>query len=205
MKPTARLRIKRTNLYSLCTIAFLGLLLTLRSAAQAPITADRTIGLSAFGGYINSNPEYGPDRNTGIGVGVDITRFIHFPVQPALEFRANLTNGTDVNEKSYLIGLRGQADFVRILHPYVDFLIGTGTIHFNAPSGGYTGDNSTVYDFGGGVDIDLIRHFQLRADYQYQSWNLGQNSAKFTPNLILIGVNYNFHFRDNNKENRAHY
>jgi hypothetical protein len=183
---------------SLYAVVLLGLAFPAHCAAQASSTASRGIGISAFGGYIYSNPEYGPAKNSGGAVGFNITKFIKFPVQPALEFRGNLTNGTYVKEKTYLVGVRGQADVLRVLHPYVDFLIGTGTIHFNLSNGdGYTGDNSTIYDFGGGVDIDLVRHFQLRADLQEQHWSLG-SSPSFTPVLFLIGVNYNFHFKDYN-------
>ena len=58
------------------------------------------------------------------------------------------------------------------------------------------GDNSIIYNFGGGVDIDLIRNFALRVDYQHQLWSLGQETNSFAPNLLLFGVQYTIPFRD---------
>jgi opacity protein-like surface antigen len=193
----------RPGLVSCCTIAVLVLALASpsRSLAQAGATASRGAGISAFGGYINSNPEYGSARNTGEAFGLNLIKFLKLPVNPSLEGRYNRDNGTYAQETSTLGGIRLQTDALHAfkVHPYVDFLIGSGTIHFNTNSPGYTSDNSTVYNFGGGVDIDLIHNFQLKADYQYQHWKLGQESDAFTPNLILIGVTYQFHFRDYNR------
>jgi opacity protein-like surface antigen len=176
----------------------LALVLPSQSSAQAGYTATRSAGLSAFGGYINGNPEYGPTRDSGGAVGADFTKYLHIPLNVALEGRFNLLDGTYINEHTTLGGVKvGTDKFARYLvHPYADFLIGSGIIHFNTSATGYTSDNSTVYDFGGGVDIDLVHHFQLKGDYQYQHWKLGQASNAFTPNLFLIGVNYQFHFRN---------
>jgi opacity protein-like surface antigen len=168
------------------------------SFAQAGYTATRSAGLSAFGGYINGNPEYGSARDSGEAFGAAFTKYLHIPVNVALEGRFNFMNGTYVSEHTKLVGIKiGTDKFAQYrVHPYGDFLIGSGTIHFNTTATGYTSDNSTVYNFGGGVDIDLVHNFQLRGDYQYQHWKLGEASDAFTPNLFLIGVNYQFHFRD---------
>ena len=123
----------------LCAAAF-----PLPCFAQATPTATKSADLSVFLGYNSVKPDYGPYRNDGGTFGVDFTRYFHFPVSPSLELRANFANGTTVNERSYLFGLRAQADSLRRVHPYVDFLAGPGTIHFNFPSGGDTGDNSVV-------------------------------------------------------------
>jgi hypothetical protein len=121
---------------------------------------------------------------------------------PSLEGRFNFLSGTYVSEHTKLVGFTvGSESLKRFhMHPYADFLIGDGTIKFNTTATGYTSDDSTVYDFGGGLDIDLVHNFQLRGDYQYQHWKLGQATAPFTPNLFLIGVNYQFHFRDYNRQ-----
>jgi opacity protein-like surface antigen len=172
--------------------------LPVRSLAQAASTASRGAGLSVFAGYINSNPEYGPKRNNGEAFGANFIKYLPHAITPSIEGRYNRTTGTDVNENSFLGGIRIQYDgFSRYrFHPYGDFLMGTGSIHFNTSATGYTSDNSTVENFGGGVDVDLTHRFQLKADYQYQHWKLGQATDPFTPNLLLVGITYQFHFRD---------
>jgi len=168
------------------------------SMAQASSTASRSAGISVFGGYINSNPEYGPDRNTGEALGANFIKYLPHAIAPSIEVRYNRTSGTDVNENSFLGGIRVQTDATAKykVHPYVDVLLGSGTVHFNTSASGDTSTSSGIYDFGGGVDIDLIHRFQLKADYQYQHWKLSQPNNAFTPNLLLIGITYQFHFRD---------
>ncbi len=187
-----------------CHFVGLGFVFTLlllanepRCAAQADPTASKTSEISAFGGYENIDPAYGPDRNNGEGFGLNFTRyFARLPIDPSIEARVNLTNGTDVKERTYLLGLQAKKTFFTHYHPYVDFLAGTGTIHFNTRASGYIGDNSIVYNYGGGVDIDLVHNVQLRVDYQRQLWSLGQETTSFSPSLFLFGVNYVIPFRD---------
>lgn len=169
-----------------------------RCAAQADPTAFKTSDISAFAGYENIDPAYGTDRNNGEGFGLNFTRyFARLPIDPSIEARVNLTNGTDVKERTYLLGLQAKKTFFTHYHPYIDFLAGSGTIHFNTHAiAGYVGDNSSIYNYGGGLDIDLIHNLQLRADYQMQHWSLGQETNSFTPTLFLFGVNYTIPFRD---------
>jgi hypothetical protein len=186
-----------------CTTVLLGLVAGLAALigvapchAQDDATAIKTADISAFGGYENISPAYGPSRNNGEGFGLNYTRYLPIHFQPSIEARVNLTNGTYVKERSYLIGFQGKKTFFTHYHPYADFLVGTGTIHFNTKATGYTSDNSIVYNYGLGVDIDLTHHFELRADYQRQFWSIGQEVNSFAPNLLLFGVNYTIPFRD---------
>jgi hypothetical protein len=164
-------------------------------SAQAIPDADKAADISAFLGFQYANPDYGAPNNTGVGAGLNYTRYFPIPVAPSIEARANLTNGTNVKERTYLVGLQAKARVFRRYHPYVDFLLGKGTIHFNTHATGYIGDNSTVYNFGGGIDIDLLHNFALRADIQRQSWSLG-SSPGFNPLIGMIGLHYTFPFRD---------
>jgi hypothetical protein len=164
-------------------------------AAQAIPTTEKSADISAFLGYEYADPAYGPGKNNGEGFGLNYTRYFPIPVAFSLEARANLTNGTDVKERTYLAGLQAKARVFLRYHPYVDFLVGTGTIHFNTRATGYIGDNSTIYNYGGGLDIDLIHHLAFRADIQRQSWALG-DSPGFSPTILLIGVHYTIPFRD---------
>ena len=73
-------------------------------------------------------------------------------------------------------------------------LVGPGNIHFNFNNNGYLGDNSIVYSYGGGVDIDLVRHFQAKIDFQGQHWKTG-NAITLTPSILLLGITYHIPFR----------
>jgi hypothetical protein len=167
-----------------------------RCRAQDVPTASKTFDLSAFAGYQFVDPAYGPDNNHGVGFGFNATRYFELPFEPSIEARVNLTNGTDVKERTYLLGFQAKKTFFTHYHPYIDVLAGRGTIHFNTTASGYIGDNSIVYNYGGGLDIDLVHHLQLRVDYQRQLWSLGQEVNSFAPNLLLLGVHYTIPFRD---------
>ncbi len=162
-----------------------------RSAAQARTSASKTQDVDVFGGIEFANPEYGPKDNVGGAIGLDFTRYFRIPIQPSLELRANFNRGTYANESSYLFGLRGAYPY-RIFTPYVDFLIGPGNIHYPLNLT-YTGDNSTVYNYGGGIDIAAVRHFSLKLDLQQQRWNTG--TFNFKPVVGIIGVSYRIPFR----------
>ncbi len=161
------------------------------SAAQATRTASKSADISVFGGFEAAHPDYGPYNSYGGMFGVDFTRYIHFPVEPSLEFRANFHSNIAVNEHSYLVGLRGAVPF-HILKPYGTFLIGPGTIHFPYNIG-YTGDNSIVLSYGGGVDVHVIGNFAAKVDFQAQHWNTGDFT--YTPTIATVGVAYTIPFR----------
>lgn len=192
----SRFRFSAVRLTISCTVLVLGSGQVHQARAQAVLTASKTMDLSAFAGYSNTAPDYySSPRNSGVTIGVNITRYFHFPVAPSFEARVNVADGSILNERSYLIGLRGQVQALRVLprvHAYADFLAGPGNIHFNFNTNGYLGDNSPVYSYGGGADIDLARNFQAKVDYQRQHWNTGE--ITFTPGALTFGINYRFPF-----------
>lgn len=161
------------------------------ASAQAVRTASKGADISVFGGYQIADPAYGPDRSNGGAFGVDFTGYFHIPVQPSLEIRANFNSSQYVGEHSYLFGLRAAVP-VRRFKPYVDFLVGPGTIHFPLNIG-YTSDNSTVYSYGGGIDLPVTRNFALMLDVQGQHWNTGEFT--YTPTLGTVGIRYTIPFR----------
>ena len=170
---------------------FFAILSSRQLSAQARTSASKTQDIDLFAGVELANPEYGPNNNAGAAFGVDFTRYFRLPIQPSLELRANFNGGTYASEHSYLFGLRGAYPF-RALTPYVDFLLGPGNIHYPL-NVGYTGDNSIVYDFGGGLDLAVMRNFSLKLDLQQQRWNTG--TLKFTPVVGIVGVSYRIPFR----------
>ena len=186
-------------------ILFLTALSSNSHAQQLPNEYKRA-DIFAFTGFASTNPDYGPRRDTGALIGVDYTRYVlRPPFAPSLELRANFLSGPIVNEHSYLIGPRIRANLGRY-HPYGNFLIGLGQLNY-APSAeplpGYTHDSGRVFSTGGGIDIDIYRNFQLKADIQHQSWNLGINTVvvpdgrafTLSPTPITLGISYRIPFR----------
>ncbi len=170
----------------------LPLTLPLAAGAQAPSTASRSADISVFAGVQIANPAYGPNNAGGAALGLDYTRFFpRLPVQPSFELRANFNSNSFVAEHSYLVGLRAAYPLGRVV-PYVDFLVGPGEIHY-PQNIGYTGDNSIVYNYGGGIDLTVTHNFDLKLDLQGQRWNTG--TYNFTPTLGTVGVVYHIPFR----------
>jgi len=177
--------------------ATLMLACTTHIAAQATPTATAPLDISVFAGYTRTFPDYGQVTNPGVTFGFDFAHYFKFPIVPSLEARANISNGTIVNERTYLFGVRMDPKLHGRFHPYGDFLIGPGNLHYVQPNGypGYVGDNSVVKSIGGGVDFDVYKHFQVKADVQYQFWNFGSNYT-LTPTTYMIGINYRLRTRD---------
>ncbi len=159
--------------------------------SQAVRTASKSADISVFAGFQDGDPAYASSRATGGMFGLDYTHYFHIPVEPSLEFRANFLSNTYVSEHTYLVGVRAAVPFYSF-RPYADFLVGPGNIHFPL-NVGYVGDNSTVYSYGGGLDVPVYRNFALKLDVQGQHWNTGE--FIYTPTLGTIGVVYTIPFR----------
>ena len=176
-------------------------LLPLFSHAQAAPTAIRSSAVDLYAAGAISQTDYN-STDQGFVIGGDFTYHLrHFDA--SLDLRYNHVTGNAVGEKSFDGGVRISKPFGRY-HPYVHALIGYGVVTFDNPTRNfdgtlYTYDNSTVYDFGGGVDIDLTRRFALKVDGQYQYWNLGArgdaNAVKLNPTLGSIGIIYHLPYR----------
>jgi hypothetical protein len=196
--------LSRIGLPAFCVGAAL-LIGTPRSlSAQYDPTESRGAALSAFGGYTLVQPDYYDADNTGFAAGIAFTRFLdRFALEPSIALRATDSNGTAVRERTVTGGLQVAKKYNRF-HPYINLLIGGGSIIYaTRPAPGDREDRGRVLSLGGGVDIDLLRNFQLRFDLQQQSWNLGMNAVlkpqggdfTISPTAIIIGVNYVIPFK----------
>ncbi|MBS1801208.1 MAG: hypothetical protein JSS95_15455 [Acidobacteria bacterium] len=166
---------------------------------QALPTAQKTGDLSVFALYSRLTPDYGPTSNSGLTFGASYLRYTRWWLNPAVEFRAKIANGTTVDEKTIGGGIRLEKQFGKY-HPYADFLVSAGSINFHLknppilPDGKpYLSDGTVVYAFGGGLDYDLTSKFAFRGDYQYEKWYLDKNPGTplhLTPNGWSLGVVY---------------
>jgi len=177
--------------------AMLSLALPGNLQAQANPAASKTADISVFGTYSRVSPDYGPQTNNGYTFGANYTRYMHWFVNPSLEFRAKIAPGTTVDEKTFGGGIRVERQFKKF-HPYADFLISAGTIDFQFPNIDvrgklYKSDDSIVYSTGGGLDYDITSQWAAKADYQFEHWSLGTNQT-LTPGVLSFGVVYRIPF-----------
>jgi hypothetical protein len=170
-------------------------------SAQASAAASKGIDLSAFTAFSRIWTDYGYPAG-GYLFGVDFTRHYNLPVTPSIEFRIKSTSGGRTVDESTLGGGIRVERTIKNFHPYATLLISKGTIHYNFsnpydphPNGQpYTQDGSIVYSPGMGVDYDLAYHWAVRADYQFEFWNLGYNQT-LSPRALAIGILYRVPFR----------
>lgn len=174
-----------------------------RGFSQATYTATQQLPqftIFAGGSIIQPQPDYYKNNQKAYLFGADYNfSFHHFYVDPSLEARALISPvEEEVGEKTFSGGLKLSHSYHGRYRPYGDFLVGTGTITYLPALYGPNAfsDNSIVYTYGGGVDIDIWRHVGLKVDYQGSRWHTGVNTT-FHPRSLNLGVVYSFGFSRN--------
>jgi len=178
----------------------MGMFGSVEGHSQASYTATKNAlpPFSVFGGASSVYADYGQDRQNGYFLGGAYTHnFSHIYVVPSLELRASITPMGDhsVAERTFQGGFKLEHAYFRRFHPYGEALFGTGTIRYRAglQGVGEKSDNSVVPSFGGGIDVDIIKDFGVKADYMSSHWNTG-GSVTYTPNAFNYGVYYRLPF-----------
>ena len=145
----------------------------------------------SVGGYFSTfAPDYGPNRLYGLGVYADLDVFHHLGAEGEVRF-LRFHQSSNIHEDHYLVGPRYSFQHGRF-SPYVKFLIGAGELNYQDHVG-HSGFFAIAP--GGGVDYRLSRHFNLRADYEYQYWPSapalpGFHSSGMTPQGWSFGGAY---------------
>jgi opacity protein-like surface antigen len=156
--------------------------------AQASPTAVRPGSLQVGAGYSNANTDYVPQRVSGTTIYADFDFFHHLGLEG--EFRYIKHGGTNIYEKTYEIGPRYSRTYGRF-SPYVKGLYGRGVFNFT-----YRGERTAnlaynLLALGGGLDYRVLRHVNVRGEYEYQRW-FGFPPNGLTPSVITIGAAYRF-------------
>ena len=182
--------------------AIAALFLPAASWAQATsATATEAIRLHVFALGSYDRPAFGYSTRAagfavGGGAGFTVPHLHHF--EPALDVRYNYVTNQFISQSVFSGGGRIAYNLNRF-HPYGDLLVGAGTIKFklvNPATPTYTQDNSLVFTYGGGLDVDLTRSVALRVDFQQQRWRLEDAAKPFYPMQAAAGIRYQFHFRN---------
>lgn len=141
------------------------------------------------GGFTFGNSEYNFDKVTLNGGAFYATfdKRSHWGYE--VDFRqVKPASDSTVYQRTYEFGPRFYFNYGRFV-PYTKVLYGRGVYNF---SGNVANIAYNLYTFGGGTDFLLTPGLNLRADYEYQSWQ-GFPLATLNPSLVTIGVA--FHFR----------
>jgi hypothetical protein len=184
-------------------VLFVGILgCTQMLHAQAAPAASRAADLQVGGGYSNGSPDYGPNRVNGGTAYVDFDFYRHIGIEG--EFRFVKDGETNIYEKTYEIGGRYSRPlpFAPKLVPYGKFLYGRGVFNFTSAGQAYANLAYNMIAIGGGVDYRLLRHVNLRGDFEYQNWfgfpgpeippSPGHGNNGLTPSVFTIGGAYHF-------------
>ncbi|MGP8261177.1 MAG: outer membrane beta-barrel protein [Acidobacteriaceae bacterium] len=163
--------------------------LSAAAPAQSTPTASRPGDLQFGGGFTFGNSEYNFDKVTLNGGAFYATfdKRSHWGYE--VDFRqVKPASDSTVYQRTYEFGPRFYFNYGRFV-PYTKVLYGRGVYNF---SGNVANIAYNLYTFGGGTDFLLTPGLNLRADYEYQSWQ-GFPLATLNPSLVTIGVA--FHFR----------
>jgi len=167
--------------------------------SQAVPTASQALQLSAFGAASGMLTGLYGGHNAGITAGVDLSMLSLHGYHPSIEARGiyPFDKGHVDSQKSIMGGVKIDHRLARS-SVYVDFLAGRGEIDYQ--NGGFTvgslkyiSTSTNVYSLGVGADLDISRHFAVKADYQYQLWKTPVIPAgNIYPSVLSLGVVYRF-------------
>ena len=165
--------------------------------AQAIPAATQNGSWQIGGGYSTASSDYGKTRIGGVSLyaGVDLTRIFGLELNV---HKVSLFTPTDIGEDTYLIGPRVGYTYGRF-HPYAKVMFGVGSFQRQPDAFPHTSESHGVIAAGGGLDIRISQHLNVRAiDYEAQSWP-GFEPNGLTPSVITFGAAYSFrsirHFR----------
>ncbi len=157
-----------------------------RAQAQATTaTASRRADLQLGGSLVLARSDYGPHL-VGGGFYGTYDFHPHFGVELAFH-QLNSRDNDQRYERTYEVGGRYALHWNRI-NPYAHVMYGRGV--FNYPQG----IANLAYNLGavgGGVDLNVLKHVNVRGEFEYQRW-FGFPLNDLTPELGTIGVAYHF-------------
>jgi hypothetical protein len=165
--------------------------MTTLSHAQAVPTASRLGSIAVGVGGTIINPDFAQKNIEAITFFGDVNFANAFGVEGVIHYSVNTPS--DVSENSYLIGPRYILRYKRV-EGYAKALVGVG--HFGLQQGNFANPNTATYfeyALGGGIDIRVARHINIRAiDFEVQKWP-GFHPNTLSPYGGTVGVSYVFH------------
>jgi hypothetical protein len=200
-------RMKQIRILATLTLFSAIFSLACAGRAQSRPTASQQLDLSVFAAGTGTFTRIAGGKNLSFTAGADLTYLPLRLLRPSLEIRGTypVDTGHIDSQKSFLVGPKVEHPFGRF-HPYVDFLIGRGEIDyhndlFTAGAIEFLSSTSTVYSPGGGLDYTLGKGIDVKADIQFQHWDVPLWTTPFPspgvvhPVALTFGGVYHFNFR----------
>jgi hypothetical protein len=172
-----------------------------RCFPQSIPVATQQVQLSAFSAVTPISTGLGQGNNLTVTAGADIAFVGLRRIRSVMEIRGTypIAGGNVDKQKSFVAGPVIEYTVGRF-RPYADFLIGKGAINYLR--GGYVfgseqyiSSSTIVYSPGVGLDYSITHHFALKADLQYQHWDVPVVvSGHINPAVVSLGGKYMFDF-----------
>jgi hypothetical protein len=159
--------------------------------SQAIPTASRLGTISAGAGWFYSNPDYAQRKIQGMTFYSDFEFGRYWGAEGEIHY--TVVAPTDITENHYVLGPRFVLHQKRV-EEYAKILFGAA--HFGLQAGSNPlpqTDTYFTYVMGGGVDVHVLRHLDIRAfDFEVQKWP-GFPPNGLTPWSGSVGAAYVFH------------
>jgi hypothetical protein len=190
-RPGGPLSLRRCIAAFALTCALAGALASASAQAQGHSmpTATRAGDLQLGGGVVLGTSNYNFSETHLLGGAFYTT----FDIRSHLGAEANFhqsqsSEDSTVYERTFEVGprfyvLRGAFE------PYAKVLYGRGDYNFSKSIANIA---YNIYTVGGGADFRVTRSFNIRGDYEYQTWP-GFPISALHPSVVTIGVAIHFH------------
>ena len=182
-------KLKRLKILGLF-VSVLGLSIVAHAQA-VPTATGHAERIQVGGGYTIASPDYAPSHIGGITVYGTYDFFRGIGVEGTMHF-ITLHTPSDVGETTYLIGPRYVYPIKQRVRVYAKVLGGLGKFQFQAGDVYFPQSEATygVLALGGGVDVRVHRHINIRAiDFEAQKW-LNFQPHTLSPLVFTFGVAY---------------
>jgi opacity protein-like surface antigen len=130
--------------------------------------------------WLDWNLHQAPSFMNGLGLEIE-ARDLHYG-SPLSQLRFDTLSG------GAIYSFRARQN----IRPYVQFLVGLGSVDFPRTQSGYSHDTRTITEPGGGIDWQIASRLKLRAGYEYQFWPDLFHGHALNPSGFTIGTAYDF-------------
>ena len=180
-----------------------------RCFSQSIPVATQQLQVSGFSCVTPISTGLEQGNNLAVTTGADISFVGLRRIPTVIEIRGTypIAAGNVDKRKSFVAGPIIEYTVGRF-RPYADFLIGKGAINYLR--GGYVfgsekyiSSSTVVYSPGLGLEYNITYHFAIKADLQYQHWDVPvAASGHINPTVVSLGGKYMFDFNPHHNRSR---
>jgi len=168
-------------------------------AQVVPAATEGNFPLAVGSGFSSFDVDWGHGRMGGGTLWADWHLYTRTPflqgISVEMEARDISLGGSpsqpNIRQDTAAGGLTYTWPHYRFVQPYGKFLMGLASMDFTSSDPAYKHDTRTFNAFGGGLQIRVLPHVWVRADYEYQIWASLLNGTP-DPQGFTLGVMYDF-------------